>query len=449
MKEVHKASVSSNKGMNRRRFLGSAGAALAGLSITGRPRLLAGQSGQPKSTPKIKIKEYRTLGRTGFKASDISLGGGAINDPTLLETALDSGINYIDAAENYYNGQVERVIGKVLKNRDRKSVFISTKLYIAKDVSKESLLGRARKCLERLQTDYVDCMMMHCPPNAATLKTEGFHEMIKELKAEGRVRYAGLSQHGAQWNDVQETMEQVLSAAAEDGRFDVALFVYNFLQTEMGERVLKLYKDKNIGTTIMKANPVGTYSFIEGEFEKVKKEGQKVEPAMTALLDRVRGVADQAKAFMKKQNLTNTAEIRSAAYRFVLANPNVNTVCCTIGNYDDLESYVSLSGTKLNPTEASRLDAYGETLGQLYCRHACGQCESKCPHGVPVNTIMRYQHYFCSQGREKYAMSKYADLAAHKADMCSRCGGHCQDACPYGVPVQGLLVLAHQTLTLS
>jgi predicted aldo/keto reductase-like oxidoreductase len=152
---------------------------------------------------------------------------------------------------------------------------------------------------------------------------------------------------------------------------------------------------------------------------------------------------------MKKQNLTNTAEIRSAAYRFVLANPNVNTVCCTIGNYDDLESYVSLSGTKLNPTEASRLDAYGETLGQLYCRHACGQCESKCPHGVPVNTIMRYQHYFCSQGREKYAMAKYSGLTTNKADKCSGCGGHCQAACPYGVPVQGLLVLAHQTLTLA
>lgn len=437
------------RGMNRRRFLGSAGAALAGLSIPGKRQLFAGQTEQPKSIPKLKVKEYRILGRTGFKASDIGMGGGAINDPTLLETALDSGINYIDSAENYYNGQVERVIGKVLKNRDRKSVFISTKLYLAKDVSKESLLGRARKCLERLQTDYVDCMMMHCPPNAATLKTEGFHEMIRELKAEGRVRYAGLSQHGAQWNDVQETMEQILSAAAEDGRFDVALFVYNFLQTEMGERVLKLYKAKNIGTTIMKANPVGTYFFIEGEIEKGIKEGQKMEPYVTALLERVKGVADKAKASMKRLNLTNPSEIRSAAYRFVLSNPNVNSVCCTIGNYDDLEAFVSLSGTKLTPAEAGQLNAYAETLGQLYCRHACGACEPECPRRVPVNTIMRYQHYFRAQGREKYAMAKYADLAGNKADKCSSCGGRCQTACPYGVPIQGLLTLAHQTLTLS
>ncbi len=449
MKQARKESGTQKRGMNRRRFLGSAGATLAGLSLPVGSRLFAGQAGQPKPAPKPKIKEYRVLGRTGFKISDISLGGGSINDPALLETTLDTGINYIDAAENYYNGQVERVIGQVLKNRDRKSVFVTTKLYLAKEVSKESLLARARKCLERLQTDYVDCMMMHCPSNAAALKTEGFHAMIQELKAEGRVRYSGLSQHGAQWNDVQETMEQVLTAAAEDGRFDVALLVYNFLQKEMGERVLKLYKERNIGTTIMKANPVGVYSWMEAEFEKGKKEGQKIEPAMTALLDRVKAVADQAREFMKKQNLTDTTEIQNAAHRFVLSNPNVDSVCCTIGNYDELEAFVSLSGSKLTPAQVSQLNGYAETFGQLYCRHACGQCESKCPNGVPVNTIMRYKHYFGAQGREKYAMAKYAALNGNKADMCSGCGGDCQAACPHGVPIQGLLLLAHQALTLA
>jgi predicted aldo/keto reductase-like oxidoreductase len=437
------------KNINRRRFLGISAAALAGLGIPAKGGLIAGPQVPPKPAAHPKIKEYRVLGRTGFKVSDIGLGGGEATDPMLLEAVLDSGINYIDAAENYVNGQVESTIGKVLKNRDRKSIFISTKLGLGKDVSKAGLLSRARKCLERLQSDYVDCLMIHCPPTAAALKTEGFHEAVRELKAEGRVKFCGLSQHGAQWNDVSETMEQVVSAAAEDGRFDVVLIAYNFIQTEMGARLLKTCNEKNIGTTIMKANPVGTYAFIERLVEAGKKEGQKVEPYVTALLERVKKVADQTEGFKNKLNLTNTSEMKSAAYRFVLSNPHVNTVCCTIGNYDSLEAYVSLSGNKLSTPEEEKLGLYAQTYGQLYCRHACGQCQSRCPHGVPVNTIMRYQHYFRAQGREKYAMEKYASLPTNRADKCLSCAGHCQAACPYGVPIHGLLAVAHKTLTLA
>ena len=143
-------------GLNRRQFLGSSMAALAGGAFRPLP---------PEATPPPKIKEYRVLGRTGFKVSDIGLGGGEATDPSLIEAALDSGINYIDAAENYVNGQVEAAIGKALKNRERKSVFITTKLGLGKDVSKASLLGRARKCLERLQTDYMDCLLIALPPD--------------------------------------------------------------------------------------------------------------------------------------------------------------------------------------------------------------------------------------------------------------------------------------------
>jgi predicted aldo/keto reductase-like oxidoreductase len=426
-------------GLNRRQFLGSSMAALAGGAFRPLP---------PEAATPPKIKEYRVLGRTGFKVSDIGLGGGEATDPSLIEAVFDSGINYIDAAENYVNGQVEAAIGKALKHRDRKSVFITTKLGLGKDVSKASLLSRARKCLERLQTDYVDCLQMHCPPTAAALKTEGFHEAVRELKAEGRVRFCGLSQHGGQWNDVSETMEQVVGAAVEDGRFDVVLFVYNFIQTDMGTRLLKLCKEKNIGTTIMKANPVGTLAFIERMVDAVKEEGM-TDAAVTALLERLKRVADQAEGFRNEFDLKNTSDVRRAAYQFVLANPDVNTVCCTIGSYDSLEAFVSLSGTKLNGGGAERLARYAATFGQLYCRHACGLCESQCPAGVPVNTIMRYNHYFHSQGREKYAMAEYAALTTNKADTCRNCAGPCQSACPYGIPVHGLLSLAHDALTLG
>ena len=74
----------------------------------------------------LKIKEYRTLGRTGFKVSDI--GAGSIMDEGVLGTALDSGVNYIDTAEQYPGHH--KIVANVLKGRDRKSVFISSKLEI-------------------------------------------------------------------------------------------------------------------------------------------------------------------------------------------------------------------------------------------------------------------------------------------------------------------------------
>ncbi len=77
-----------------------------------------------------------------------------------------------------------------------------------------------------------------------------------------------------------------------------------------------------------------------------------------------------------------------------------------------------------------------------------GECESHCPHRVPVNTIMRYNHYFRAQGREKDALEKYANLPGPKADMCEDCSGYCEKICPYGIPIQVLLTLAHQTLTI-
>jgi len=292
-------------------------------------------------------------------------------------------------------------------------------------------------------------MQIHCPPTTAVLKAPGFHDAMKELKAEGRVRFCGLSQHGSQWNEAPETMEQLLMAAAEDGRFDLALFVYNFIQRDMSERVLKAFKEKNIAATIMKANPVGTYTWIQQQVEKVKNSGEKMPDYLPALLERVKKVADEADSFKNTHNLTNDAELLVAAYRFVLSHPDVHTVCCMVQNYEELDIYTSLSGTKLSAPEEKKLAAYAETYGQFYCRHACGKCEAECPYGVPVNVIMRLRHYFSAQRREKYAMAEYAGLETGRADLCSGCAGYCQKACPYGLPIQAMLALAHQTLTLA
>jgi predicted aldo/keto reductase-like oxidoreductase len=435
--------MSQKMGLSRRNFLRNSAFGIFGAAIPA--KMHQAKSEEKEKEPTLKIKSYRTLGRTGWRVSDI--GCGYIADEGLINAMLDAGVNYIDTAESYPN---QKIYGSVIKNRNRKSIFISSKMEIKEDVSKEGFLKRTRKCLEELQTDYIDCMMMHLPEKIEILKTEGFHAAVQQLKSEGRLRFVGVSHHGSFWfRDPEETMDKILLAAVDDGRFDVFLMAYNFLKMDNSEKVLQVCKEKNIGTTLMKTKPVSTYYSLKTRIETMQKEGEEIHELYFAGLERYKQKVELADRFVEKYDLKNPEEIKDAAVRFVLSNPNVSTVCCSVRNFDDLERFIHLSGTRLSDLEKKKLAAFREGCGPLYCRHACGVCEPKCPHGVPINTIMRYNHYFEVQSREKYAMAQYAAIPGAKADLCSTCTGFCETACPYDVPIQGKLIFAHHQLSLA
>jgi ferredoxin len=120
-----------------------------------------------------------------------------------------------------------------------------------------------------------------------------------------------------------------------------------------------------------------------------------------------------------------------------------------MNTFEDMEAFVSLSGKKLESREKAMLAEYKDVYGPFYCRHACGQCEAACPRGVPVNSVMRFDHYFRAQKREKMAMAEYASLGPNDAGGCVNCPGHCEKTCPYGLPIQGLLIAADLRLTLA
>ena len=445
------------KGKGRRQFIKNSALGVIGTGLAGGRALAARQvpsrpaaQAVPDEVP--RIKEYRTLGRTGFQVSDISCG--FILDEGVIRAAYESGMNYFDTAEEYPGHH--RVLARVIKTMDRKKVFITTKLEATKpepeatkDEIKKGFLKRARKALEELQTEYVDCLMMHCPEKAETLKDEAFHAAMAELKAEGRVRHVGVSQHGTFWfRDPEETMEKILLAAADDGRFDVFLMAYNFLKRDNAERVLEACREKKIGVALMKTAPIAIYDTLRSRIEALEKDKKDVDPLYADGLKRYKEKFEAAQEFIRAHNLKNPGEIRDAAIRFVLGNPDVHTACCQTQTYDDLNATLKLSGTKLTVAESAKLDAYREDCGALYCRHACGICEPSCPSGVPINTILRYQHYFAGQRREKEAMGYYANIPGARADACRDCAAPCEAACPYGVPVQGMLLVAHDTLSM-
>lgn len=437
-------------GVSRRGFLKRTGMAVVGGGMVYRGN--ASAPTRPGLDQELRIRSHRTLGRTGFEVSDIGFGTGFLTNSNVLAVALDMGINYIDTAEHYVGGRAEQAVGEAIRGRDRGSFFLTTKLNLSMGgSSKQALKTRFQACLNRLNTDYADCLMIHMTPRVEEIKHQGFHEAAEELKAEGRVRFLGLSNHGAEhsaYGRTESAMEDVVIAAAEDGRFDAALFVYNFLQKEQGERIIEACRARNMGVTLMKTNPVSVVARYGESAEEARANGRLTE-ARERTLREYQAWAQAAEEFKERHGVRSATEVRDAAVRFCLDHPGVHTVCPSMNTFDDLEAFVALSGQTLSATDIPLLASYDSLLGRYYCRHACGICEPACPYQVPVNTIARYGHYFDVQGRERQAMQKYASLAGTRADACLDCEGWCETACPYRVPTRSLLTRAHESLTMA
>ena len=439
--------------LGRRNFIKKSALGLLGGGIASRPGFSDSQSRTEPESP--RIKEYRTLGRTGFEVSD--LGTGDFDDVGPFKALLDGGVNYIDTSEDY--GQHGRKIGEAIQGRDRSSLFISSKLRAdssirrigQEGITKEGFIRRALRVMEALQVDYLDCLMLSSPETTEMLMCEGYHEATEQLKREGKIRFTGVSHHGSQWvlEEPKESMETILLKAAEDGRFDVMLLAYNFLKEDQSERVLEVCAREKVGTTLMKTNPVRSYNMLQEWLKRARtSRGKELTEEDRKNLARFEKKVEKAQEFIKRHNLKSDQEIRDAALKFCLSNLHVNTVCLTVMNFEQARDYLRLSGSRLESKDIALLKAYKDDCGGLYCRHACGLCEPSCPYRVPVNTIMRYDHYFVSQGREKHAMTQYTALRP-QADLCHSCGGHCESACPYGLPVRALLSAAHQTLSFG
>ena len=339
--------------MDRRKFLKASTIGVFGYGIMASAGLtlpIGDKRAMPRleaNSPITKITDYRILGRTEFKVSDLAIG--YVNDEGVMATMLDRGMNYIDTGESYPGAH--KMISKVINGRDRKSLFITSKMLMEGETSKEALLKRTEKCLEDLDTDYIDCMMLHCPETVEEVKHLGYHTAMKELKANGRIHFTGVSNHGSFWyRDPKESMDKVLLAAAEDGRFDVFLMAYNFLQMDQAEKVLDVCKHKKIGTTLMKTTPVAKYYIVKNRIDEMEKEGKKIPAFYQEGLTRYKQKADLAEKFITKYNLKNPEEIKAAAIKFVLSNPHVNTVCCSLQTYEEMERTLALSGKKLTHT---------------------------------------------------------------------------------------------------
>ena len=205
-------------GMTRRGFLTAGGAAALGAAATPALAKMSADEGIPDVGGPPKISRYRTLGRTGFKVSDVSMGCGSIAEANVVRYAYDHGINLFDTAEVYGNGDSETKIGEAMPHMEREKIFIVTKLGIDENPDEQALIERFNKCLERLKTPYVDALYSHGIADLKLVEYEPFLKACATLKAEGKLKHAGISSHGPR-GDEPDAMDTVLIKAAETGHF--------------------------------------------------------------------------------------------------------------------------------------------------------------------------------------------------------------------------------------
>jgi len=213
---------------------------------------------------------YRTLGKTGFKVSEVSLGTWQVGGKwgsgfdhslanKILKTAIDEGVNFIDTADVYENGESEIAVGRFIKNCNER-VYVATKCgrqinpHLNEGYTPAVLRLYVEESLRRLQMDCIDLIQLHCPPSEVYYRPEIFDEFEK-LKAEGKILNLGVS---------VEKVEEAMKAVEYDNVTTVQI-IYNIFRPRPHERFFALAAEKNVGIIIRVPLASG---LLSGKFTK-------------------------------------------------------------------------------------------------------------------------------------------------------------------------------------
>ena len=150
---------------------------------------------------------YRELGRTGWRVSTVSFGSWAIGsawgsvDPAeslqALHRAVDLGVNFFDTADVYGDGQSERLLAQLKRERSEQ-IVIATKAgrrldtQVASGYNKQNLTAFVDRSLKNLETDALDLLQLHCPPTDVYYEPEVF-DLLDGFVQQGKLRYYGVS----------------------------------------------------------------------------------------------------------------------------------------------------------------------------------------------------------------------------------------------------------------
>jgi aryl-alcohol dehydrogenase-like predicted oxidoreductase len=304
--------------------------------------------------------KYRQLGRSDLRVSEISLGswltysGGVERSQAeaCVRKALELGINFLDTANVYGRGAAETFLGEVLRNVDRSSYVLATKLYFPMTDSDSGLSAKqVRKqmdaSLKRLRTDYVDLYQCHrYDPNTPLEETM---EALTEVARQGKARYIGFSE----WN-----ADQIRASFRTPGeQFVSSQPQYSMLWRKPEKEIFALCEQHGISQIVWSplAQGVLTGKYLPGK--PSPKDSRASSPTMGGFVDRyltetVLESVQRLKPIAKSAGLS----MAQLALAWVLRQPNVASAIIGATRPQQIEDNVAASSVTLSATTLEAID---------------------------------------------------------------------------------------------
>ncbi len=222
--------------------------------------------------------EYRRMGRSGLKVSEICLGTMTFGYSTdeaeakrIVDLAFDAGINFFDTADSYAGGQSEVLLGKALKGRRREAI-VATKFFNPmgpgpndSGMSRVHIMQAIEDSLRRLQMDYVDIYYIHHVDEETPL--EEMLRALDDLVHQGKVRYIACSNYEA-WRLMEALW---ISESKELARFECYQPQYSLVVRDIEEEIIPVCQLKGLGVAVWSPLAGG---FLTGKY----RPGQRVAP---------------------------------------------------------------------------------------------------------------------------------------------------------------------------
>lgn len=316
--------------------------------------------------------QYRRLGRAGLLVSEISLGswltyGGGVGEDTAracIREAYELGINLFDTANVYARGESEKVVGKALRDFDRDTYVVATKVYFpmrpgpnGSGLSRKHIREQCHASLTRLGLDYID--LYQCHRWDANTPVEETVLAMEDLVREGKILYWGVSE----WSALQILQGQ--TAAQSRGFYGMVSNqpYYNMLGRGIEKEVIPTCEKLGIGQIVFSplAQGVLTGKYLPGQ--PVPEGTRAADPKMNVFLKGSDVLSDES--LQRIQNLRPIAErngltMAQLAVAWILRQPNISSVIVGASRPEQVKDNAAASGVKLAEDDLAAID---EALG--------------------------------------------------------------------------------------
>ena len=310
--------------------------------------------------------QYRRLGDSGLKLSEIGLGGwltfgnALTGDPAraVLDKAFDLGINFLDNANVYSGGRAEEAWGEMLASRPRSSYVLATKVFFPmgkgsndQGLSRKHIMEQCHASLHRLRTDYIDLYQCHRHDEHTPL--EETVRAMDDLIHQGKVLYWGLSEWPV------EQVERCLKICSDRYyRPRSSQPRYNLIARDWERQLFPLCAKAGIGQVTFSPLAQGVLS---GKY----KPGQSPPPDSRARDDRqnqfIKKTLENPQVLAKVQKLTGIAHelsmtVSQLALAWILRRSEVTSAIVGATRPQQLEENAEASGITLEPAIVQRVE---------------------------------------------------------------------------------------------